>query len=277
MTGETVSAGQRALPDQVAIVTGGGRGIGKAIADRLAAAGAKVAITARSSDEVRSTARTIEERGGVAQALPADVTDRKAVESLVLEVERSLGPISLLVNNAGIFGPIDVIWDADPDEWWRCLEVNLKGAFLCTRAVLPGMIARQGGRIVSLMSGAGLVPIPDVSAYCCGKAALARFTDCAARELESFGISTFAISPGQVATGMHDLLAASPAWLKRRGSHSPTFTPAERAAELVVRLASGEADALTGRLFDVKDDFDDLIHRAETIRRDDLYSLRLRR
>jgi NAD(P)-dependent dehydrogenase (short-subunit alcohol dehydrogenase family) len=265
------------LADQVALVTGGGRGIGKVIGEQLAAAGAKVAITARSSDEVRSTARTIEQRGGVAQALPADVTDRAAVESVVLEVERTLGPISLLVNNAGIFGPIDVIWDADPDEWWRCLEVNLKGAFLCTRAVLLGMIARRRGRIVSLTSGAALVPIPDVSAYCCSKTALARFTDCAAREVESFGISVFAVNPGQVATGMHDLLAASPAWLKRRGSHSPTFTPAERPAELVVRLAAGEADALTGRVINVNDDLDDLIRRAETIQRDDLLSLRLRR
>jgi NAD(P)-dependent dehydrogenase (short-subunit alcohol dehydrogenase family) len=277
MTEQIASGRKKVLADQVALVTGGGRGIGKAIAEQLAAAGAKVAVTARSQDEVSSTVRAIEQRGGRATALTADVTERSAVESVVSEVERSLGPIALLVNNAGIFGPIDVCWDADPDEWWRCLEVNVRGPFLCTRAVLPMMIERRHGRIVNLSSGAGLTPIPDVSAYCCSKAALVRLTDCVAKEVEGFGICVFAVNPGQVATGMHELLAASPAWLKRRGSHSPTFMPAERPAELVVRLAAGEADTLTGRLINVNDHLDDLIRRAETIQRDDLYTLRLKR
>lgn len=265
------------LMGEVAWVTGAGRGIGKAIARGLAAAGARVVLTARSADELQGTAREIEASGGHALVLPADVADRAAVESVVAQAERGLGPLGLLVNNAGVLGPIGVAWEVDPEEWWRCLEVNLRGAFLCARTVLPGMIARRRGRIVSLASSAAVAPIPDGTAYASSKTALVRFTESLAKELEGIGISVYALDPENVATGMHETLASSPAWLRRRGAHRPVFTPAEHSADLVVRVAAGHADALTGRLISVADDVDDLIERAAAIRRDDLYTLRLRR
>jgi NAD(P)-dependent dehydrogenase (short-subunit alcohol dehydrogenase family) len=240
-------------------------------------AGARVAVTARSLDELDDTVRAIQTRGGPARALPADVTDQAAVESVVAEAERSLGAISLLVNNAGVLGPVGVIWEVDPEDWWRCIEVNLRGTFLYARAVLPRLIERRKGRIVSVASIAALVPIPDASAYGSSKAALVRFSESLAMEAAEFGIGVFSIDPGNVPTGMHAFLAESSAWLKRRGSHTPVFTPAQSAAELVARLASGQADALTGRLIHVHDDLDDLVQRADAIRKDDLYTLRLRR
>jgi NAD(P)-dependent dehydrogenase (short-subunit alcohol dehydrogenase family) len=277
MTAKAVEPAPPDLAGQVALVTGAGRGIGKAIAESLAAAGARVALTARSVDELDATVRNIQAvHDDLARAFPADVTHRAAVEAVVGEVERSLGLITLLVNNAGVLGPIGEVWEVDADDWWHCLEVNLRGPFLCTRAVLRGMVARRRGRIVNVASSAALFPIADGTAYGSSKTALVRFTESVARETEALGISVFALDPGNVPTGMHEFLASSPAWLKRRGSHDPAFTPAHRTADLVARLASGYADALTGRLLNVNDDVDTLVRRAESIRQEDLYTLRLR-
>ena len=115
------------LSGQVALVTGGGRGLGQAYAQGLAAAGAAVAVTARSTEQLDESVRLIEAAGGRALAIPADVTDRAAVEHAVATTEQALGPISLLVNNAGIAGPWKVTWETDPDEWWNTLEVNARG------------------------------------------------------------------------------------------------------------------------------------------------------
>lgn len=267
----------RALAGQVAVVTGGGRGIGRAIAQGLAGAGATVAVVARSADELAETVRMIEEAGGRALALPADVADRAAVEGAVARVEAELGPVDLLVNNAGLLQPIGLAWEVDPDAWWRCVEVNLRGPYLCARAVLPGMVTRRRGRIVNLASVAAVRPIPDGTAYASSKAALVRLTDSLAAEVREFGIAVFAVDPGSVATGMHAYLGQSTAWLRRRGRHAPKFTPAEDAAALVLRLASGRADALTGRFLHVHDDLAALAREAEAITRDDRYALRLRR
>ena len=172
------------LAGQVAIVTGGGRGIGKAIAMALARADASVAVVARSGDQLAETAKEITEAGGRAISVTADVSDPGAVERMVVEVEKSLGSVDLLVNNAGLPGPIGPTWETDPDDWWRCLEVNLRGPMLCSRAVLPGMIAREGGRIVNVASGAGTFAIPYLGAYVTSKTALIRFTEILALEAE---------------------------------------------------------------------------------------------
>jgi NAD(P)-dependent dehydrogenase (short-subunit alcohol dehydrogenase family) len=160
------------LDGQIAVVTGAGRGIGKVIAIGLARAGASVAVVARSGDELAGTATEITQTGGRAIAVTADVCDPTAVERMALEVEKSLGPVGLLVNNAGVPGPIGPTWETDPNDWWRCLEVNLRGPMLCSRAVLPGMVARGGGRIVNVASGAGTFAIPHLGAYVTSKTAL---------------------------------------------------------------------------------------------------------
>src|SRR4051794_37121281 len=165
------------LSGQVAVVTGGGRGIGRALALALSAAGASVAVVARSEDQIAETAGRIRESGGRALAIAADVADPGADGRMAEEVERALGPVDLLVNNAGDSGPLGPIAEADADRWWRCQEVNLRGPFVCARAFLPGMIARGRGRIVNVASGAGTQSIPYLSAYVVGKTALIRLTE----------------------------------------------------------------------------------------------------
>ncbi len=131
------------LSGRVAIVTGGGRGIGRLVAEALAAAGAAVAVTARSEDQLAETVASIASAGGTAIALPGDVTDPEYVTAAVHLVERLLGPIDLLINNAGIAGPIGPVWEVDAGEWWRTFGVNLQGVFLFAHAVLPGMVTQS--------------------------------------------------------------------------------------------------------------------------------------
>src|SRR5439155_7995722 len=138
----------RQLDGQVALITGAGRGIGRAIAEALADAGAAVAIVARSEGQLADTAAAIERTGGRALPLLANIADPTAIEQAVRDATRVLGSITLLVNNAGTAGPFGRDWEVDPDTWWECVEVSVRGAFLCNQAVIPGMIARGGGRIV---------------------------------------------------------------------------------------------------------------------------------
>jgi NAD(P)-dependent dehydrogenase (short-subunit alcohol dehydrogenase family) len=265
---------QVALEGQVALVTGGGRGLGRAIAEALAAAGAAVAVLARSADELAGTVAHIEAHEGKAIPVPVDVTDRAAVEHTVATVENTLGPIDLLVNNAGIAEPIGAFWELDPDDWWRILEVNLRGPALCARAVLPGMVARGSGRIINVTSGAGAAPISGATAYCSSKAALIRLTDTLGVETERHGIRVFALNPGVVRTRMTESLMDGPVssawlpWIK------PVFeeardTPIERTAQLVVFLASGRGDALSGRVVSARDEPEALARDAESIRSED--------
>jgi NAD(P)-dependent dehydrogenase (short-subunit alcohol dehydrogenase family) len=274
------------LAGQVALVTGGGRGLGRVFAQTLAAAGAAVAVAARSGDEVEETAALIEDAGGRALALPLDVTDNSAVAGAVAATQRQLGPVDLLINNAGVSGPLGPIAEVDSAAWWRTFEVNLHGIFLCARAVLPGMLARGRGRIINVSSSAGTVPWPYVSAYAISKAAVLHFTENLAKETRKRGITVFAIHPGIVRTAMlegalqPDAHPESPEGLVRdwflQQFAEGREVPPDCAADLVTLLAQGQADGLSGRYLSVYDDVPALIARAEEIRRDNLYTLRLR-
>jgi NAD(P)-dependent dehydrogenase (short-subunit alcohol dehydrogenase family) len=255
------------LTGQVAIVTGAGRGIGRVIAVRLATAGASVAVVARSEDQIATTAGQIAHGSGRAVAVPADVSDPESVVRMVHEVERVLGPLTLLVNNAGLAGPIGPTWEVEVEEWWRCLEVNLRGPMLCSRAVLPGMIGRRCGRIVNVASGAGTRAIPYLGAYVTSKTALIRLTEILAAEVAGHGVTTFAIEPGTVRTAMAESALGSEEgrrWLPWfpeifKGGHD---VPPDHAAGLVTLLASGRVDALSGRFFTIADDVLGLAERA---------------
>jgi NAD(P)-dependent dehydrogenase (short-subunit alcohol dehydrogenase family) len=268
------------LTGQVAIVTGGGRGLGQAMAQALAAAGASVVVTARSEDQLAETVALIDKAGGRVVAIRADVTSWDSVERLAQEVERQFGSIDLLVNNAGIAGPLGPIWETDADEWWQVLDVNLRGCFLCARAVLPGMIRRQRGRIINVGSGASTVPIPYMSAYCTSKAALARFTECLIADAGAQGIAAFTLDPGTVRTAMAEYGIQSDAakkWIPwfRTIFDEGRDVPPERSAQLVVLLASGRADNLSGSFVSVADDVEAMIRRQSQTD-DELYRLRLR-
>ncbi len=250
------------MDGQVALVTGGGRGIGAGIARELADAGMKVAVSARSADQVEEVAREI---GGL--GIVADVSRQEDVERMVAGVERELGPVDLLVANAGIRHGGNEAWTDEPDDWWRTFEINVLGAFLCWRAVVPGMIERGRGRIVNTGSGAAYLPGQSTTAYGGSKAALYRAAEGLALQLEPHGLSVFTISPGLVKTDMTKPLGEDAPW-----------TPPELAPQLVRVLASGRADALSGRYIHAEhDDIEDLIRRADEIVENDLNAIRLQR
>ena len=268
---------------QVALVTGGGRGIGRATAQALAAAGAAVGVLSRSQDQVAETVELVRNEGGRALAVPADVTDPRAVHNAVAEVGDKFGPVDLLVNGAGIQGPIGQDWEVDPDLWWRHLEINLRGPFVCATAVLPGMVARGTGRIVNVVSGAATRPFPYDTAYSTSKAGLTHWTESLAGETDRHGIKVFAYDPGGAMTAMLEDLADAPEVRKwfgdmfRRTIDEKRYIPMERVVDGLLFLASGRADALSGRFLGVRDDLEDLARRAEDIRRDDTHALRVRR
>jgi NAD(P)-dependent dehydrogenase (short-subunit alcohol dehydrogenase family) len=274
------------LDGEIALVTGAGRGIGRAVAEGLAAAGAAVAVLARSGDQVDDAARSINQSGGRAIALRGDVTSAADVQAAVTETERQFGQISVLVSNAGITGPFAPIWDADPDEWWRTQEVHVHGAFLCTRAVYPGMVARGGGRIIIVSSRAAERGGANLSAYQMAKAAQLRFTESLAAEGAEAGIRAFVLHPGFVDTQF----ALEPLQRQDAQKYAPQFvarlkelrrdaslgTPISRVADLCVFLASGQGDALSGRYLRVEEDWQEIARNAASIQQRDLYTLRMR-
>jgi NAD(P)-dependent dehydrogenase (short-subunit alcohol dehydrogenase family) len=264
-------ADESPLNGQVALVTGGGRGIGRAIAFALADAGAVVAVIARSKTEVDETASAINGRGGRAIGLTTDVTDRIGVDASVAEAEKHLGPIDILVNNAGVSGSTLPLWETDPDDWWRTIEINLRGPMLFARAALPSMIRRRSGTIVNVGSYAGIRANTGggFDAYATSKAALVRFTDTLAVSTDPFNVRIFTISPGLVhtaMTGTSDVFRSIP---------ESEWSPPEAAASLVVRLAAGTGTALNGSFIHVDDDLDELLREAERIKIEGLYTLRL--
>jgi NAD(P)-dependent dehydrogenase (short-subunit alcohol dehydrogenase family) len=265
---------------QVAIVTGGGRGLGRAFAQALSAAGAAVAVTARTEAQLQETVRLIADAGGTALAFAADVTDQPAMERVVAEVERRLGPVDVLVNNAAVITPIGFDWEVDPDDWWRTFEINLRGTYVCTRSVLPGMMARRQGRIVNVSSSAAHGVNPLWSAYCASKAAVTHWTNQLAVALKEHGIHVFVLSPGGP-TAMLETLATAPNVPEPvRALYRQAFDEGagqiESSARMLLFLLSGQADALTGRHLRFSLSPDELIRRTDEIVRDDLYTLRLR-
>ena len=241
-----------------ALVTGGGRGIGAGIARALAGAGWHVTVTGRSAEQVEAVAEEI-----AGQAVVGDVAERADVERMIAAAE----PIDLLVANAGIALWEDS-WETDPDEWWRVFEVNVLGAYLTCRLALPGLIERGGGRIVITGSGASYLPSSTSGAYSASKAAVGRFGEVLAGQVEPHGIKVFVISPGLVDTEMTG---------GRMPADAP-WTPPELAPRLVLELASGRFDALSGRYLHAEHDpVDELDARIERILADDLNALRLRR
>jgi 3-oxoacyl-[acyl-carrier protein] reductase len=241
----------------VALVTGGGRGIGANIARALAGDGWDVMVAARTRAEIDEVAREIDGR-----AVELDVSDPQSVEAAVAEA----GDVELLVANAGI-GNRETTWEVDPDEWWRVFEVNVLGVHLCCRAVIPGMLERGVGRIVITGSGASYLPGASNTSYTSSKAAICRYGETLANELRG-RIPVFVISPGLVKTAMTEGAFADDA----------PWTPPELAPELVRSLATGRADALAGRYIHAEhDDIDDLIARADEIEEQDLNAIRLQR
>lgn len=217
------------LKDKTAIITGGGRGIGRAVAIAFAAEGANVCVTARTAKEINEVAETITAGGRKGLAVPCDVSDRTAVESMVASAAEQLGRVDILFNNAGGGTERTAVADCDPDNWARVVEVNLLGAFYAARAVLPHLRAAGGGKIINVGSGMGHLARPGNSSYNVAKAGLWMLTRCLALELWEDNIAVNELVPGPVYTQLTaDIFepdAAHPAfnseWVKEPGDVVP--------------------------------------------------------
>lgn len=194
------------LTGQVAIVTGGGRGLGRAVGETLAALGAAVVLASRNAPELDEVVKTIKKAGGRALAQTADISDARQVQELVLATERWVGPASILVNNAGMVEPMAPLARSDAALWLRNISINVGGTYLPTRAVLPGMLERGFGRIVNISSGAATRPSPGWTAYTAAKAAIVQLTRSLAIELEHTGVTAVAYNPGPLDTPMQEVI-----------------------------------------------------------------------
>jgi NAD(P)-dependent dehydrogenase (short-subunit alcohol dehydrogenase family) len=260
------------LIGQVALVTGGGRGFGKVIALRFAAEGAAVAVTARTQAELDQTVKEIEAAGGMGLAVRGDVTRPEDVTRVVRATKERFGPVTLLVNNAGIPGPFAPTWVADLAEWWFAQEVHLRALFMFVREVLPSMVERRAGRII-VVSAMGSHRVDfAMSAYCVGKCAQNRLVQLMAAEVKEYGVSAFAIDPGFVITELAESTMRDPGaqrWktdmierLKQRKADPDSLLDLDRCAQRCMDLASGRYDDLSGSYSELKDNLDEMLRQA---------------
>ena len=269
------------LQKRVAIITGAGRGIGKAIALAFAHEGADMVVVSKTLSEVEETAAQVRASGRRALALKVDVSKKDDVENMVKLTLQEFGGIDILVNNAGILGPIGPLIENNLDDWIETINVNLIGTFLCCKAIAPLMIKQRRGKIINLSGGGAAYPRPCFSAYAASKAAIVRLTETLAAELKEFSIQVNAIAPGAVSTRLHDQVLsagekigesvlAEAKRVKRTGG-----TPADVPAALAVFLASDESDGLTGKLISaVWDDWKEMSKQIDKVNSSDLYTLR---
>ena len=225
---------------KVAVVTGASHGIGRSTSLMLAARGVAVGLAARNRETLAAVENEIRAQGGAALTIPIDVTDAAGVEAMVERTSRELGAIDLLVNNAGVVAR-GLVVDTDEATWDDVLDINLKGAFLCTKAVLPEMIRRGRGRIVNVSSIAGKIGTPQLAAYCASKWGLIGLTKATAEEVRGDSVHVFSACPGSVNTTMLE---------KGLPGATPDMEP-EDVSNVIVYLATGAPEAMTGAAVDV--------------------------
>ncbi len=260
---------------RIAVVTGASSGIGHDIAFAFARRGHPVALVARSEAALSAAEREIASNGGTAVGIPTDVRNAAAVEALRTRVEEALGPPSIVVNAAGVFGPIQLIKDSDPDEWVATVMVDAIAPYLVTRAFLGSMVDAGWGRIVNLTSAASLHPPgPMNSAYGTAKAALNQFTRHLAAELFGTGVTANVLHPGDVKTEMwadirDRAMAAGPAalayqqwvrWVDETGGDPP-----HKAVDAVLRLCDDAAANISGQFCWIDDPLQDPIPSWDTV------------
>lgn len=269
------------LDGETVLVTGAGRGIGEAIAHAFARAGANLVLVARTQDEIERVARQTAMRGVTSLALQGDVSRRPDVDRMVAAAREKFGRIDVLVNAAGIYGPIGMLVENDMAEWAEAIEINLLGTAFAIHAVLPHMIVRGKGVVINFSGGGAVSPFPRFSAYAAAKAAVVRLTETVAEEVKEFGIRVNAIAPGAVNTRLLDQVLAAEEragkefYAKAKEQKRNGGTPPETAAELAVFLASPAAGGVTGRLISaVWDDWKSLPERAQELGSSALFTLR---
>jgi len=269
------------LESRVSVITGGSRGIGKAIARAFLSEGSACVLAARDAGALDVTVREMSEIGPRLLGVSADVASEADVGRLVERALSEFGRIDALVNCAGVYGPIGPSAEVGPGAWWDTLRTNLLGTFLATRFVLPQMLRQGRGKIINLAGGGASSPLPRFSAYAASKAAVVRLTETLAEELKGSGIDVNAVAPGAVNTRLLDQVleagdAAGDQFLdSARRQREEGGTPPEKAAELAVFLASDKSNGLTGRLISaVWDEWPEMALRIPEIMASDLYTLR---
>ncbi len=275
----------RPLEGRTALITGANRGLGLAIARAYVTAGASVFMCARDAallETARADVSTLATGGQVVRAEPADVSRQDDVEALATAVFETFPQLHILVNNAGVYGPMGLIEDVDWDDWVQAIEINLFGSILMCRALLPHFKARRYGKIIQLSGGGATNPLPRLSAYAASKAGIVRFAESLALEVKDDGIDVNAIAPGALKTRLMDeLIAAGPAvvgdafFARMKRIADEGGTPLETGAALTVFLGSAASDGMTGKILSaVWDPWADLpAHRAD-LDRTDVYTLR---
>ena len=239
------------LEGKVALVTGASRGIGAAIANRLAMAGAKVAINYNTSAEAAAAVmRSIDEAGGTAMLVDGDVSQQSDAENAVKSVVDNWGAIDILVNNAGI-NRDRLLLRMTPEDFDAVLDVNLRGAFLCTRYVMPHLIKKRHGRVINMSSVVGLSGNPGQANYAAAKAGLVGFTKAVAREVASRNVTVNALAPGYITTGMVEDLSDEKRKQILDRIPMGRFGSAEEVAETVVFLSSDGAGYITGQVITI--------------------------
>jgi NAD(P)-dependent dehydrogenase (short-subunit alcohol dehydrogenase family) len=273
------------LSNLIALVTGASQGLGRTIAEEFVREGAHVAICARDGRLIESVGKELERLASGDQRIVTsvcDVSSAEQVEKLFGEIERRLGGIDVLVNNAGIYGPKGPSDTVDLAGWRRAIEINLYGTFLPARLAIRHMKQKGRGKIINLSGGGATSPMPRISAYAASKAAVVRLTETLAEELREFSIDVNAVAPGALNTRLLDeILEAGPdvvgntffeKALKQRDSGG---VPLKRAARLSVYLASSESDGITGKLISAQwDPWENLHQFREQIAKSDVYTLR---
>lgn len=270
------------LSNKIAIITGAGRGIGRAIAIAFAKEGAKVSLVARTVSELEETAQLIEEYGSTSLVIPTDVTQPSSVASMVQETVSQYGRVDILVNNAGVPGPIGALQNNKIDDWIKTIQVNVIGPYLCCKSVVPLMTNQGGGKIINLAGAGANNAWANLSAYCTSKAGVVRMTEVLALELENKNIQVNALGPGSIHTRMWEELrngaeAANATKIREIGDQvlSGGGASLENPAELAVFLASDDSGKLSGRLISaVTDDFNNIAAKIPEIMESEAFTLR---
>ena len=273
------------LQGRSAIITGANQGLGQALAHRFVTAGASVLLVARGAERLRQVEEELKPLAGPGQvvaSLTADVSKPESCQAIVDRAWEVLPSLTILVNNAGIYGPMGPVEDNDWGAWAEAVQVNLFGTVLMCRAVVPHLRGQNYGKIINLSGGGATAPLPRMSAYAASKAAVVRFTETLAEEVRDAHIDVNAIAPGALNTRLLDqVLAAGPEavgrafYEKSLKQRDEGGVPPEKGAALAAFLASAHSDGITGRLLSaVWDDWESLPGRQQRLARSDIYTLR---